>query len=98
MKTDEILKILGENLYKNYWSWESMGCIPEEEYKNFEEVASYDTNPRRDYLGTKTVIKNKVDDRYFFVEIYGNEMEHEFYDFGEVKPVEKTIITYERVK
>lgn len=91
MKTEEILKLIGERQLKdNLWEWE--------EYDFLEEVGDETTNPRRDYVGYKTYIKNKTDGKFFYIEIYGNDIAYQIYSYGEVKPVEKTTITYEEIK
>lgn len=93
MKTEEILKKIKETQFKA----ENFEFLPwiDEVWSDLEEVHSEETNPRRDYLGRKTVYRNKVDGKYFFVEEYGNEMAQEIYDFKEVTPVKKTVIVYE---
>ena len=94
MKTEEILKLLKENKFKSN-SFENMTWVTQEIWDQLEEVYLEDTNPRRDYLGIKTVYKNNFDGKYFFVEEYADDMNSEIYDFKEVKPVEKTVIIYE---
>ena len=98
MKTEEIIKLLKLNEHgSDYWSWDELDFIPEETYKNLKEVGYETTNPRRGYVGTKTFIHNSVDDRYFFVEIYGNDMGNQICDSGEVRPIQKTVTVYEEI-
>ena len=97
MKTEEILKKLNKTQFEAE-SFEGLSWVTEQLLDNLEEVDSKETNPRRDYLGTKTFYKNKIDGKFFFVEEYGNDMGHEIYSFGEVKPVEKVTTVYETVK
>jgi hypothetical protein len=98
METKEIIEEI-KNIQFDYDdpSWEELPFLDDESFAKLEEVKSETTNPRRDYVGTKTYIKNNHDGKYFFIEIYGNDMGYEIYDYGEVRPIEKTIITYEKI-
>lgn len=100
MKTEKILEIIKENQFKGYPShWDILNdWIGEEDFEKIKEVGSKETNPRRDYLGTQYYLRNEEDGKFFFMEFYGDDMGHELYDFGEVRPVEKTVTVYESVE
>lgn len=95
METTKILEEI-KKIQFNYESpsWEDLPFLDDESFALLKEVGHETTNPRRDYVGRKTFIKNEHDGKYFSIEIYGNDMSSEIYSFGEVTPVEKTIVSY----
>ncbi len=97
MITKDILKVIESVQFDDIRHWEDLP-LEDKDYKMLEEVGTEATNPRRDYIGTKYFLKNNDDGKYFFIEVYGNEMAFEVYAFGEVVPVEKTITTYKEIE
>jgi len=94
MDTDTILENLGE-ITGEFRCWEEdISFLSEEEYGYLEEIDSEVTNPRRDYIGDKTYIKNNFDNRYFFIETCGNDMYMKLRGYGEVEPKEVTSIMW----
>ena len=98
MDTKTILEKIKEEQFSGVRIWEDFKFMTDEIHKDLKEVASEYTNPRRDYVGTKYFIKNNFDEKFFFIEIYGNDMSREVYAFGEVVPEEKTVTIYREVK
>lgn len=99
MTTPDIL----ENLKKTtdeVCGWESLPFLTEEDLEKIEEVEAKTTNPRRDYVGTEYILLNKEDNRYFLLEVYGDDMYMEIYQFQEVsKKVEmKEVVSWVTVK
>lgn len=99
MTTPDIL----ENLKKETGEvrgWDNLKFLTEEDYQKLDEVEENTTNPRRDYVGTEYIIHNREDDKYFLLEVYGDDMYMEIYQCQEVaKKVEmKEVVSWVTVK
>lgn len=94
MNTDKILERLSELKNEFRCREEDISFLSDEDYDYLEEIDSEVTNPRRDYIGNKTYIKNKFDNRYFYVETCGNDMYMELRSYGEVESKEVTSIEW----
>ena len=64
--------------------------LSEDVYNKLEVQKWENTNPRREYLGTRYYVLNKEDGCYFAVEIYGDEMGTELYTCEPVNKVSET--------
>lgn len=87
----EVNKISGE-----VRSPQDLEFLNDEDWGKLEQVSAKTTNPRRDYVGMEYIFLNKEDNKYFLIEIYGDDMYREVYKCFEVeKKVEvKEVITF----
>ena len=69
----------------------------EDRFPELELVFQEDTNPRRDYLGSREVYRNKDDNRFIEHEFVKYDYEDELWLVREVVPEEVTTTAYKAV-